>query len=132
MDQLQQKIEQIKSLDPNDRHISPQNGVCRFEPGEDAQVRRAKEEKVAEALRVRRGGTNIDGFVPAQSVQRDGEYIATRQEGNLQLHCIAWRDHGRWRRLSGWSQQMPESALPHAEIVFAPEPGLLYPLEPSI
>ena len=125
MDDDQQKIEQIRSLDPNDAHISPQLGLCRFEPGEDAAVRRAKMEKVLEAFHVRQTCTSIDGFVPTQPVDHDGEYIATRQEGRAQLHCIAWRDHGHWRRMSDWSEQMPESLLPHAEILFAPEPGRL-------
>src|SRR5687767_3703099 len=129
MDRDQEKIEQIKSLDPNDPTISPQRGLCRFEPGEDAKIRRAKEEKVAQSLQARQG---INGFVPAQPVHHDGEYLATRREGALQLHCIAWRDHGQWRRLSDWSEQMPESAVPHAEILFAPEPGLLHPGQPSI
>jgi len=117
------KMEQIRSLDPNDPNISPQSGLCRFEPGEDATLRRAKAEKVTESFQVRHGRTNIDGFVPAQSVDHDGEYIATRREGNVHLHCIAWRDQGQWRRLSDWSEQMPESLFPHAEIIFAPEPG---------
>jgi len=131
MDRDQQKIEQIKSLDPTDRNVSPQRGVCRFEPGEDAKVRRAKEEKVVESLQARQA-RDLDGFVPAQPVKQDGEYIATKREGTLQLHCIAWRDHGRWRRLSDWSEQMPESATPHAEILFAPEPGPLHPGQPAI
>src|SRR5687768_6763507 len=113
MDHDQVKIEQIKSLDPNDRNISPQRGVCRFEPGEDAKIRRAKEEKVAESMRVRQGDRNIDGFVPSQAVDHDGEYIATRREGGLALHCIVWRELGQWRRLSDWSERMPESAMPH-------------------
>jgi hypothetical protein len=132
MDNLQEIIEQIKSLDPNDPNISPRRGPCRFEPGEDAKLRRAKEEKVAEALHVRHGDTDINGFVPAEPVHRDGEYVATRREGGLRLHCIAWRDHGRWRRLSGWSEQMPESAIPHAEILFAPQPGPPPPSQPSV
>ena len=37
----QEKIEQIKSLDPNSTDVSQQHGLCRFEPGEDALVRRA-------------------------------------------------------------------------------------------
>jgi len=37
--------------------------------------------------------------------------IATMREGTHALHCIAWRDHGHWRRLSDWSEQMPESAV---------------------
>ena len=115
-----EKIEQIRSLDPNDPGISAQHGACRFELGEDPVVRRAKEEKVAESMRRRYGHASIDGFVPAQPVERDGEYIATRCEGTLQLHCIFWRDHGLWRRLSAWSEQLPESLLPHAQIVFAP------------
>ena len=131
MDRDQQKIDQIKSLDPNDRDVSPQRGVCRFDPGEDAKVRRAKEEKVVESLQARQV-RDLDGFVPAQPVQQDGEYIATKREGILQLHCIAWRDHGRWRRLSDWSEQMPESAMPHAVILFAPEPGLPHSGQPSI
>jgi hypothetical protein len=131
MDRDQQKIEQIKSLDPNDRSVSPQRGVCRFEPGEDAKVRRAKEEKVAESLQLRET-RDLDGFVPTEPVQQDGEYIATKREGAHQLHCIAWRDHGRWRRLSDWSEQMPESATPHAEILFAPEPGRLHPGQPWV
>ena len=127
----QEKIEQIKSLDPNDPTVSSQRGLCRFEPGEDAKLRRAKEEKVAESVQATQGIRNIDGFVPAQPVHRDGEYIATRLEGAVELHCIAWRDHGQWRRLSDWSEQMPESAAPHAEILFAPEPGL-HPFQPSL
>jgi hypothetical protein len=132
MDHDQETIEQIKSLDPNGRNISAQLGVCRFEPGEDAKIRRAKEEKVAESLQARQGHRNIDGFVPARPVDDDGEYIATRCEGTVELHCVAWRDRGQWRRLSDWSAQMPESAMPHAEILFAPEPGLLHPGQPSI
>ena len=132
MDHDQETIEQIKSLDPNDRNISAQLGVCRFEPGEDAKIRRAKEEKVAESLQARQGHRNIDGFVPAQPVDHDGEYIATRRQGTVELHCIAWRDSGQWRRLSDWSEQMPESAMQHADILFAPEPGLLHPGQPSI
>jgi hypothetical protein len=132
MDHDQEKIEQVKSLDPNDANISAQRGVCRFEAGEDAKIRRAKEEKVAESLQARHGHTNIDGFVPAQPVDHDGEYIATKREGALALHCIAWRERGQWRRLSGWSEQMPESATPHAEILFAPEPGLLHPAQPWV
>jgi hypothetical protein len=73
MDHDQEKIEQIKSLDPNAPNISAQLGVCRFEPGEDAKVRRAKEEKVTESLHARQGHSNIDGFVPAQPVDQDGE-----------------------------------------------------------
>ena len=143
----QEKIEQIKSLHPDDPDVSPQRGPCRFDPGEDGALRRAKEEKVAESLRIRPpqqeqpdsaaggrrastpgsaqagGQTDIDGFVPAQRVDHDGEYIVTRREGRLQLHCIAWRDGGQWRRLSDWSEQMPESLFPHAEIIFAPEPS---------
>ena len=127
MDHDQEKIEQIKSLDPDGPNISAQHGVCRFELGEDAKIRRAKEEKVSESLQARQGHSNIDGFVPAQAVDHDGEYIATRHEGTVELHCIAWRDSGQWRRLSDWSEQMPESALPHAGILFAPERGLLHP-----
>jgi hypothetical protein len=135
----EEKIEQIKSLDANDPNISPRCGVCRFEPGEDGRIRRAKEEKVAEALRAREGrdarealqarearareAQDLDGFVPAQPVYEDGEYIATKRAGTLALHCVAWRDHGQWRRLSDWSEQMPESAVPHLEILFAPEAG---------
>jgi hypothetical protein len=66
--------------------------------------------------------------VPAEPVEHDGEYVATRREGTVQLHCIVWRDHGLWRRLSTWSQEMPESLLPHAEILFAPEPPVSSPL----
>ena len=134
MDHDQEKIDRIKSLNPNDPDISSQRGLCRFEPGEDATVRRAKEEKVVESSQVRQRRTNIDGFVPAQPVDRDGEYIATRREGSMQLHCIAWRDLGQWRRMSDWSEQMPESLFPHAEIVFAPEPGrlLLPPDQPAV
>jgi hypothetical protein len=127
MEPDQAKIERIKSLDPDDPKISAQLGVCRFEPGEDAKVRRAKEEKVAESLQARHGHRSIDGHVPAVPVDHDGEYIATRREGTLELHCIAWRDGGLWRRLSDWSEQMPESAIQHAEILFAPEPGILHP-----
>src|SRR5688572_28519299 len=104
MDHDQEKIEQVKSLDPSDANISAQRGACRFEPGEDAKVRRAKEEKVAESLQARHGHTNIDGFVPAQPVDHDGEYIATRREGTRELHCIAWRDREQCRRLSDWSE----------------------------
>ena len=134
MDHDQQKIERIRSLDPNDANISSQHGLCRFEPGEDGAVRRAKEEKVLESFYVQHHHTHIDGFVPAQPVERDGEYIATRHEGAAQLHCIAWRDHGQWRRMSDWSEQMPESLFPHAEIIFAPEPGrqLLPPGQPAV
>ena len=126
----QKKIEQIKSLGADDPNISSQRGPCRFEPGEDATLRRAKEEKVAASLQARQGHsrqghTTIDGFVPADAVDHDGEYIATRREGGVQLHCIAWRDHGQWRRMSDWSEQMPESLSLHAEILFAPEPGRL-------
>jgi hypothetical protein len=133
----QKKIEQIKSLGPDDPNISSQRGPCRFEPGEDGALRRAKEEKVAESLRRAqpppppqpprppRRDSNIDGFVPADAVDHDGEYIATRREGGVQLHYIAWRDHGQWRRMSDWSEQMPESLSLHAEILFAPEPGRL-------
>jgi hypothetical protein len=120
MDGDREKIEQIKALDVNGPDVSPQRGACRFEPGEDAQVRRAKEEKVAESLQARQA-LDLDGFVPAQPVHADGEYIATKRDGGHALHCIAWREHGRWRRLSDWSEQMPESARPHAEIFFAPE-----------
>jgi hypothetical protein len=123
MNHEQEKIEQIKSLDPSGPNISAQLGLCRFEQGEDATLRRAKEEKVAESFQVRQGRMDIDGFVPAESVDHDGEYIATRREGHVQLHCLAWRDHGQWRRLSDWSEHMPESLFPHAEIIFAPEPG---------
>jgi hypothetical protein len=50
--QQREKIERIKSLDPGDpAAVSAQPGACRFEPGEDASLRRAKEEKVAESLR---------------------------------------------------------------------------------
>ena len=131
MDRDQQKIDQIKSLDANDRNVSPQRGLCRFEPGEDSKVRRAKEEKVIESLQVRQG-RDLEGFMPAQAVEQDGEYIATKREGAHLLHCIAWRDHGRWRRLSDWAEQMPESAKPHAEILFSPEPGRLHPGEPWV
>jgi hypothetical protein len=123
MDGDQEKIEQIKSLDPNTADVSPRRGLCRFKAGEGAKLRRAKEEKVAERLNAAHGRGNIDGFVPAQPVHEDGEYIATRREGTHELHCIAWRDLGEWRRLSDWSESMPESAVPHAEILFAPEPG---------
>ena len=131
MDRDQEKIEHIKSIDPGGADASSQRGSCRFEPGEDAKVRRAKEEKVAESLRARHGHTSIDGFVPAEPVDRDGHYVATRREGTHELHCVAWREHGQWRRLSDWSEQMPESAEPHAEILFAPEPRL-YPGRPAI
>ena len=117
-----EKIERIKALDANDPDVSPQRGACRFEPGEDGRVRRAKEEKVAEALQARQAH-DLDGFVPAQPVYGDGEYIATKRAGTHVLHCIAWRDHGRWRRLSDWAERMPESAMPHAEILFALEDG---------
>ena len=123
MDRDQERIEHIKLLDPNGADVSPQRGLCRFEPGEDALVRRAKEEKVAASLRARQGHTSIDGFVPAEPVHRDGEYVATRREGTHELHCVAWRERGQWRRLSDWSEQMPESAAPHAGVLFAPEPG---------
>ena len=126
MDHDQEKIEQIKSIDPTDPDVSAQRGVCRFEPGEDAKVRRAKEEKVAESLQARHGHGTIDGYVPARPVDHDGEYIATRREGTLELHCIAWRDGGLWRRLSDWSEQMPESAIQHTEILFAPEARVLH------
>ena len=125
------QIERIKSLDANDPHVSPQRGLCRFEPGEDAQVRRAKEEKVAESMQARQAH-DLDGFLPAQPVHADGEYIATKRDGGHALHCIAWRDHGRWRRLSDWSEQMPESATPHAEILFAPDRGRLHPDPPRV
>src|SRR5262245_42067577 len=110
----QEKIQQIRSLDPHDPDISPQRGVCRFEAEEDATLRRVKEEKVAESLNAGQRhstSTNLDGFVPAQGVDRDGEYIATRREGGVLLHCVAWRELGQWRRMSQWSQQMPESLL---------------------
>ena len=131
MDSDREKIERIKSVDANDPDVSPQRGVCRFEPGEDAAVRRAKEEKVADALRARQAH-DLEGFVPAQPVHDDGEYIATKREGSHALHCIAWRDHGRWRRLSDWSEQMPESAVPHAEILFAPDRGVGQPGPPLV
>lgn len=128
----QEKLERIKSLDPNDWGISPQNGVCRFEPGEDALVRRAKEEKVAEAQQARQGCPDIDGLVPAQPVEHDGEYVATRRDGNALLHCIAWRDHGRWKRMSPWSEQMPESARRQAEVAFVPQQGLPHAGRPAV
>ena len=137
MDADREKIELIKSLDPNAPDVSAQRGLCRFEPGEDARLRRAKEEKVAESSAAppparppapphppapaAQRPVSLDGYVPAQLVHDDGEYIATRQEGTHSFHCIAWRDHGQWRRLSDWSEQMPESATPHAEILFAPQ-----------
>ena len=130
MDHNKLKIEQIKSFDPNGANVSAQHGVCRFEPGEDAMVRRAKEEKVAESLQARHGHGNIDGYVPAQPVDHDGEYIVTRREEALELYCIAWRDGGLWRRLSDWSEQVPESATQHTKILFAPEIGLLRPVQP--
>jgi hypothetical protein len=55
--------------------------------------------------------------------QYDGEYVATRREGMLELHCIVWRDHGLWRRLSAWSEEVPESLIPHSQITFAPKPS---------
>src|SRR5215203_2506098 len=123
MDSDRDKIEKIKSLDPNTADVSPRRGLCRYEAGEGATLRRAKEEKVVESLNATQGHGNIDGFVPAQTVHDDGEYIATRREGTYALHCIAWREHGEWRRLSNWSELMPESAALHAEILFAPQPG---------
>jgi hypothetical protein len=55
MDEDQKKSEQIKLLDPNNANVSSQRGMCRFEPGEDAKIRRAKEEKVAESVQARQG-----------------------------------------------------------------------------
>jgi hypothetical protein len=83
---------------------------------------RAKEEKVMESLQARQGHDNIDGLVPAQQVDHDGEYIGTKRDGAVELHCIVWREGGQWRRLSDWSEQMPESARRPAEVVFTREP----------
>ncbi|HEX8522062.1 MAG TPA: hypothetical protein VF669_07390 [Tepidisphaeraceae bacterium] len=127
-----EKIEHIKSLDPNDRAISPRSGECRFEPGEDGQVRRAKGEKVSESRRVRHGDDNLDGLVPDRPLDQDGEYIATRRDGNAVLHCIAWRDHGRWRRLSDWLEQMPKSADHPMEVTFCSQVALPHAGWPSI
>ena len=131
MDRDQQKIEQIKSLDPNDRSVSPQRRRVPVRAGrrrEGPAGQRRESGRVVTARETR----DLDGFVPTEPVQQDGEYIATKREGTHQLHCIASRDHGRWRRLSDWSDQMPESATPHAEILFAPEPGRLHPGQPWI
>ena len=117
-----EKIEQIKSLDPKAADVSQQHGLCRFEPGEDALLRRAKEEKVTESLHARHGHSEIDGLVPAEQVDHDGEYIGTKREGAVELHCIVWREGGQWRRLSDWSEQMPQSARRPAEVLFTKEP----------
>jgi hypothetical protein len=124
----QVKIEQIRSLDPNAADVCQQLGACRLEPGEDPLVRRAKEEKVTESFHARHGHSDIDGFVPAQPVEHDGEYIGTKREGAVELHCIVWREGGQWRRLSDWSEQMPQSARRPAEVRFIrrplPQPGV--------
>ena len=46
---VEQKIEAIRAMDPADPHVSSDGGPCRLNPGEDARLRRAKEEKVAES-----------------------------------------------------------------------------------
>ena len=118
----QEKIEQIHALDPNGADVSQQHGVCRFEPGEDALVRRAKEEKLTESIHARHGHSDIDGLVPAHPVEHDGEYIGTKREGAVELHCIVWREGGKWRRLSEWSEQVPQSARRPPEVVFTTQP----------
>ena len=123
----QEKIEQIGSLDPKAADVSQQHGLCRFEPGEDALLRRAKEEKVTESLHARHGHSDIEGLVPAQQVERDGEYIGTKREGGVELRCIVWRERGQWRRLSDWSEAMPQSARRRAEVLFTKK-SLPHPL----
>ena len=44
------KVEAIRAMDPADEIVSPDHGPCRLNPGEDPRLRRAKEEKVSEAL----------------------------------------------------------------------------------
>jgi hypothetical protein len=52
-DNLQHKIDEIRAMDPADPNVAADHGPCRLNPGEDARLRRAKEEKVAESLRLK-------------------------------------------------------------------------------
>jgi hypothetical protein len=52
-DEVQRKIDAIRAMDPADADVSADHGPCRLNPGEDAKLRRAKEEKVAESLLLR-------------------------------------------------------------------------------
>ena len=72
-------------------------------------------------LRPPRRAAEIEGYVPAQDAPMDGEYVAVRQEGHTKLYCTAWREDGAWRQVSDWTEQAPESVVPHAEILFAPQ-----------
>jgi len=51
----ERKIEAIRAMDPADPNVSADHGPCRLNPGEDARLRRAKEEKVVESLRLHDG-----------------------------------------------------------------------------
>jgi hypothetical protein len=44
------KVEAIRAMDAADENVSPDHGPCRLNAGEDPRLRRAKEEKVSEAL----------------------------------------------------------------------------------
>ena len=47
-DRDQGKIDEVRALDPADPAVSVNHGPCRLNAGEDAVLRRAKEEKAAE------------------------------------------------------------------------------------
>jgi hypothetical protein len=56
-DDIQHKIQAIRAMDPADPDVAADRGPCRLNPGEDARLRRAKEEKIAESLRLKRNAT---------------------------------------------------------------------------
>jgi hypothetical protein len=56
-DEVQRKIDAIRAMDPADPDVSADHGPCRLNPGEDAKLRRAKEEKVAQSLLLKRSAS---------------------------------------------------------------------------